>query len=182
MSDSHGWFSIVSKRSIAEAVALLILAVTAGHVINALRIEPVPPPSFDRAARLGHKTELARAAPSSGDFRTIPDLTVNQVVKMLEQKRCLLIDARPPAFFRKEHIPEAINLPLRSFVEPTDAIAGMLGSRREMVLIVYCSGPDCTDSDSVAHALVASNYENIYTMHAGIAGWQGSGLPTVNGP
>ena len=42
---------------------------------------------------------------------------------------------------------------------------------RSSVLVVYCSGGDCDESEAVARMLTGSGYKSTYVMHDGIPGW-----------
>jgi rhodanese-related sulfurtransferase len=87
----------------------------------------------------------------------------------------VLVDARDPIQYSREHIPGAINVP---YVEIR---AGGLLPPREQRIVVYCSSETCPISQYAYEALAQLGYQEIYDMRAGLEGWKDAGYPTVLG-
>jgi rhodanese-related sulfurtransferase len=87
----------------------------------------------------------------------------------------VLIDARDPIQYGREHIPGAINVP---YIEIR---AGGLLPPRDQRIVVYCSSETCPISQYAYEALDRLGYEEIYDMRAGLQGWKDAGFPTVLG-
>lgn len=88
----------------------------------------------------------------------------------------VLIDARDPVQYGREHIPGAINVPY------VDIRAGANLPPRDARIVLYCSDKDCPISEYAYKALQILGYTNLYDMRAGIQGWKAAGYPTEVAP
>lgn len=87
----------------------------------------------------------------------------------------VLVDARDPVQYGREHIPGAINVPY------VDIRAGANLPPRDALIVIYCSDRDCPISQYAYTALQTLGYTNLYDMREGIQGWKAAGYPTVLG-
>jgi rhodanese-related sulfurtransferase len=87
----------------------------------------------------------------------------------------VLIDARDPVQFSREHIPGAINVPY------VDIRAGADLPPRDARIAIYCSDRECPISRYAYEGLRMLGYVNLYDMREGIQGWKAAGYPTVIG-
>jgi rhodanese-related sulfurtransferase len=86
-----------------------------------------------------------------------------------------IVDAQPPAMFRRRHLPNAVNLP-RTRVE---ALAPVLLPDLDAEIVVYCGSWLCRSSDRVAERLRRLGYTNVRIYRGGRADWRKAGLPIV---
>jgi rhodanese-related sulfurtransferase len=100
----------------------------------------------------------------------IPEISLETFQAAVRDKTAQVIDARPPYFFGKGHVPGAFNLPA------ADAAQTPLPFPKDAPLIVYCSDPGCTASLTAARALRARGYRDVRRFPGGIAAWQKAGL------
>ncbi len=81
----------------------------------------------------------------------------------------LLVDARFPELFAQGHIPGAVSLPLSRFDEAFAEHGSSLRSAR--LLVLYCSGKDCTDSHELAMRLNEKGFRDLLLYSGGIEDW-----------
>jgi rhodanese-related sulfurtransferase len=94
------------------------------------------------------------------------------IAERLHQEGALFIDARRSADFAEGHIPGARGIPV--WEHDVDARVAALASEKvpfDRVIVIYCSGPACKDSEMLAEKLTMAGYFNIYTYTAGFPGW-----------
>jgi rhodanese-related sulfurtransferase len=87
----------------------------------------------------------------------------------------VLIDARDPIQYGREHIPGAINVPY------VDIRAGGNLPPKDARIAIYCSDRECPISRYAYEGLRMLGYVNLYDMQEGIQGWKAAGYPTVIG-
>lgn len=87
-------------------------------------------------------------------------------------ERVLVIDARSPEAWRREHIPGAINLPHRTLCEATTA-----GLDRDALLVAYCDGIGCNASTKGALGLLRLGFR-VKELIGGLDWWKRDGHPT----
>jgi len=92
-------------------------------------------------------------------------------VQELISKGALLVDVRARSSYAKEHIKDAINIPL----EELDSQIEMLPKDRP--IIVYCGSVECTRSYFAARKLAPLGFK-VYRYTPGLKGWKEAGLPT----
>ena len=87
----------------------------------------------------------------------------------------VVVDARWPEAFSREHIPTAINLPSRQLDETTTADLD-----RDALYVVYCWNESCHASTKTAHRLEALGFK-VKELHGGLETWRKQGFPTERG-
>ena len=126
------------------------MALCVGLLANSVRAKPLP--------------LLPVRAP------TLPTVTREDVLAITRgEQPAILIDARPPVFYRLGHIPGALNLSRKAFEEAYARLKPQLkpGAR----LIVYCSGNACEDSHAVAAALRERGHPDVAIYTGGWEEW-----------
>ncbi|MEM4559361.1 MAG: rhodanese-like domain-containing protein [Acidilobaceae archaeon] len=89
----------------------------------------------------------------------------------LISKGALIIDVRLETAYAKEHIPGAINIPLKNLEERIEELP------RDKPIIVYCTNVDCETSHMAALKLASLGFKNIYRFRPGVKGWEAQGQP-----
>ena len=87
----------------------------------------------------------------------------------------VVVDARYPEAFAREHLPGAINLPPRQLDETTTA-----GLSREALYVVYCWNESCHASTKTAQRLEALGFK-VKALHGGLEAWRKQGYATERG-
>jgi rhodanese-related sulfurtransferase len=100
----------------------------------------------------------------------------------LHEAGALFIDARRQESYLESHITNAINIP--AWGGKTDERIRALqneGVAFDDVIVVYCSGSDCTDSLALSEKLAMSGYLNLYIDKMGFPEWKENGWPVTAG-
>ena len=86
----------------------------------------------------------------------------------------VVIDARSPEAFAREHIPRAINVPHRTMC--ADSVAGI---NRNALIVTYCDGIGCNASTKGALAMSRLGFR-VRELIGGLDWWKRDGHPTSN--
>lgn len=78
-----------------------------------------------------------------------------------------LIDVLAEEKYQREHIPDAINIPLENI-----AIEAKERFDKDENIVVYCSSESCAASPKAAQKLEALGFENVKDYEAGLKGWK----------
>src|ERR1041384_58412 len=95
------------------------------------------------------------------------------VKTLVAQGRAPLVESRPASEFKKEHLPQAVNVPLQSL---TAASTKFL--RKDQAVIVYCADFQCDRSARAAWRLESMGFHEVYRYTPGKADWLAAGLQT----
>jgi rhodanese-related sulfurtransferase len=106
----------------------------------------------------------------------VQTIALAEVQSLLEQKKALAVDARREFFYAKEHIAEAVALPLAQVDARLDAFLQQVPKDR--LLITYCSGYGCEDSHDLALKLKQAGYQRVRVFSGGLPEWKQAGLST----
>lgn len=129
-------------------------------------------------------TPAAAAAPAAAFTPTPADkmpeghITVDQAQRLYNEG-AVFVDARKKELYIEGHVPQAFRADMASFRGREPAIVTMVP--KEMVLVVYCGGGNCDESEHVAQLLDASGFKTIYIMHDGFPGWKAAGYEVETG-
>ncbi len=89
--------------------------------------------------------------------------------------RLVVVDARWPQVFAREHLPGAINMPVRHIDEANTA-----GLPRDASIVVYCWNESCHASTKAAARFAALGFP-VNELHGGLQAWKQQGYPTERG-
>jgi rhodanese-related sulfurtransferase len=84
----------------------------------------------------------------------------------------VIVDARYPETYAREHVPGAISLPWRDINEATTAHLS-----REALYVVYCWNASCHASTRTAQRLESLGFK-VKELHGGLQDWKKQGFPT----
>jgi rhodanese-related sulfurtransferase len=105
---------------------------------------------------------------------TVPRITREELKVMLDRGAPVtIVEALPEMYFRKAHLPGAINIP----VEQIDELAPRLLPNREAEIVVYCANLPCPSSEMAARRLIALGYSNVREYAEGKQDWLEAGYP-----
>lgn len=99
------------------------------------------------------------------DYYTI--MEIPDLKRKAEQENALLIDVRQPSEYASGHIPQAINIPLRTLPENLDKIP------QNRPVILYCTTGYRTGIGVMTLRLLG--YSNISAFPPSIQGWKAAG-------
>ncbi|MDB9495272.1 rhodanese-like domain-containing protein [Spirulina major CS-329] len=93
--------------------------------------------------------------------------SVEELKNRLKNPQTVLVDVREVSEYKSGHIPDAINIPLRTLADKQDLIP------RDCSVVLYCSsGYRSAMGVMTLHLL---GYENVQGFPLSFAGWQGAG-------
>lgn len=104
-------------------------------------------------------------------MRTITRDELQQL--MTSDPGLVLVESLPTPFYRKAHIPGAINIPHTEI----DSMASSLIPDRNAAVVTYCLNLTCQNSEKAAWSLEALGYTNVLDYEAGKQDWMDAGLP-----
>lgn len=166
---------------VLEAVALPAADETAVSARPVLTIVPPEPQQGEPIEGLGASPA---EAPSTGptarihwigrfvDYRHPADLYEQMLAGTPE---LVVVDARYPESYEREHLPGAISLPWRDLDE-----AGSAHLSREALYVVYCWDARCHASTKAANRLESLGFK-VKELHGGLQAWKKQGYPTERG-
>ncbi|MBN2013073.1 rhodanese-like domain-containing protein [candidate division KSB1 bacterium] len=103
---------------------------------------------------------------------------VHQVKKLLKLKQAILVDARSPAKYNHETIPDAINLPVEELYDYEEDIQKL--SKKEW-LICFCDDVTCDLGEMLAMELANHGFQQILYYKGGLQDWKDTGNKTTGG-
>jgi rhodanese-related sulfurtransferase len=86
----------------------------------------------------------------------------------------VLVEVLAPKYFRKHHLPGAINVPLDDHFD--EQIQKAVPDKQSTV-VVYCADAECQASFKAAQRMDELGYQHVLDYEAGKSNWQESGLP-----
>ena len=173
------------RRELVILVALAILAITAGFILNHFRKHPLPLVYESKAERLQQSVARLAAMHSTGELpvsdipltNTDPEMIDLARFHDLVEQKAVILDARPSLFYQLGHVPGAHSLSQETFGADYTRELGYFEAHRGIPVVVYCAGDACVDSQIVAAGLKKLGYARVMVFQGGWAEWQQAGLP-----
>jgi rhodanese-related sulfurtransferase len=103
-------------------------------------------------------------------------IKVDEVKKLVEAGKTLIIDARPAPRYNEGHIPSAINIWDANFDKNTDKLPKEKGT----LIVYYCAGPTCALTPSSAKKAEKLGYTNVKMFVDGMPEWKKHGNPVAS--
>ena len=155
----------VVKADSAAAAAPAVAAAPA----DSAQAAPVPAPSPQAEA----------AALPNGKAGELTIVAMPDVVKLLQQKAAIFIDARPASQFVQGHIPGALNCYADEFATEFPKIQPQLP--KDARIILYCDGVDCPMSHDLGEKMLPLGYTNLLQYKNGWDEWSAAKAPADSG-
>ncbi|AUI62124.1 rhodanese-like domain-containing protein [Amycolatopsis sp. BJA-103] len=111
----------------------------------------------------------------------LPLISRTELLSRMEAGSVVVVDTMPAAYFEKEHLPEARNIPgfpYEQAAEFTDHLAPTVLPDKTAAIVVYCANTPCRNSEFVGRRLLELGYTNVRKYREGIEDWVSNGLPT----
>lgn len=147
----------------------LVLAASAGHAAG-----------VDRVA-----TCNVAEATVGGAAQKTPEVSTDELSRILAERRATVVDARPPLEFSISHIPGAVNVdpkigtPISTHISDVAEIERLVGGNKAASIVLYCNGPHCGKSKRLADSLLAQGFTDVRRYQLGIPFWRALGGVTV---
>jgi rhodanese-related sulfurtransferase len=104
--------------------------------------------------------------------KTFPVIKQKALLKDLQKKDVVTVDANGTESYASGHIPGAID-----FAASGDKFASMLPDKKDALIVAYCGGPGCEAWRKAADKLHALGYTNVRHYKGGIQEWKTSKQP-----
>ena len=107
-----------------------------------------------------------------------PEVSTEELRRILADKSATLFDTRPQMEFAISHIPGAVNVapkagvPVSVYVSDVAEIGRVLGGRKGAPIVLYCNGPFCGKSKRLAEELLAAGYTGVRRYQLGVPVWR----------
>jgi rhodanese-related sulfurtransferase len=147
---------MIIKRTLYEAMLIIVSAVVISLMVNALRPEGID--LFGHDKKTPAKAEIG--------FTIIDTETAIAKYKAGEG---LFVDAREAEIFAAGHIKNAVNLPDQQFDEWINDFIGKTHPQTQ--IITYCDGIDCSQAKDLAEKLCLIGYESVFYFQEGYEAW-----------
>lgn len=111
----------------------------------------------------------------------VPELSTEQLKKLLAADSALLFDARPHEEWAIGHLPGAINvapkpgMPMSLYTSDVHEILSIVRGNKSKPLIIYCNGPFCEKTKRVTADLVKEGFTNVMRYQLGTPVWRATG-------
>jgi rhodanese-related sulfurtransferase len=179
------WFSNLKADLIMLWLAFT-LSLCAGLFVNQWRDKPLPLLYQTKEERVmaaaSRISALAETSTRTAEA-TMPDyMELDHFLAFIENKKGVILDARPAVFHRTGHVPGALCLPRDDFESGYARHKETLEAHKDSMIVIYCSNNSCEDSDLVRKALKQLGYGNLSVFKGGWADWVASGLPEEGNP
>src|SRR5256712_11695283 len=92
------------------------------------------------------------------------------VKTLVAQGRAQLVEVLPASEFKREHLPQAVNIPLETMTAATTK-----SLRKDQAVIVYCFDYQCDLSARAAWRLETMGFQEVYRYTPGKADWLAAG-------
>lgn len=84
----------------------------------------------------------------------------------------LVIDVLPEESFAKQHIPDAVNIPIKDNANFVKQVDQRIISPTQRI-VVYCASAKCNASEEAAKKLEDAGFGKVYRFVEGLEGWFG---------
>jgi rhodanese-related sulfurtransferase len=102
----------------------------------------------------------------------VRDITPEQLDKMRSEQVVYIFDCNEADQYGWSHVPGSVLLVYDEVSEDN------LPADKSAILVFYCYSPECPAGAMAAKAAVGLGHVNVFSMPAGIIGWEDAGLPT----
>ena len=99
------------------------------------------------------------------------DVTVNQLTRMLNDGKAVVIDIREPKEFVDGKVPGAMHIPLSQL---KDRLADLERNKERAVIVYDARGPRIHSATST---LARAGFKQLHSLHGGFKAWKDAGMP-----
>jgi rhodanese-related sulfurtransferase len=99
----------------------------------------------------------------------VADISHDELVKAIKDKKVVLIDVNGSESYKKGHIPGAVDF------EANKDVTKVLPADKAALVVAYCGSEKCVAYKAGAEAATKAGYTNVKHYAGGLAGWTKSG-------
>ena len=159
------------KFDIKRIIYILSFSILLALIYNTFSVDGI---SYIRTKKSIETLKSIDIIDETDSSKTLKAISLPQAIEIFNNKKALFIDARDQWDFKDAHIKGALNIPEFSFNPNNRTLAQI--SKNE-ILIIYCSGNDCSVSQRLASKLIKLGYKKVYVYLGGFTEWQEAKLP-----
>jgi rhodanese-related sulfurtransferase len=156
------------KRSLLQAITIILLSGVFGLAVNGLRADGIP--LVERWQEKVLNEQLTGG---------LPAVSLKEAKEAHAKGDALFVDARDAAFYEEGHIPGAVSLPVHDFEMVFARLQEQLLAAPR--LITYCDGASCEMSVELTEKLLFAGFVQVEIFTGGMQQWKAAGLPVVFG-
>lgn len=131
--------------------------------------------AIELAKRGFTNVKVYRGGTPEWEQKNFLDIGTAEVVKLLDENKIVLIDARPFPKYKEETISGAISIPDIKLNE----MLGRLPKNTNEQIVIFCGGVECDKSFYEASKLYELGYKKVAIYSQGLPGYKSAGLPTT---
>ena len=128
-----------------------------------------------------YKSEAKRPKTGSSPASAEPELMLLEQLSALPPEHLFLVDARGSLFFKRGHIPRAINIAKQNVLADLPKALPLMPKDQNTFIVVYCSDAGCDDATFVAREILRAGSKNVFVYQGGWEEWHSNSLPEENG-
>ena len=137
-------------------------------------INPIEPIKKNNDTIPAPKPVLEKSKPSTDTISSLKNnldktITYTQLLKIINNPKFLLIDARHKENYLKAKIGNAINI--SPYEDEKEMMNKILDLPREKTIVVYCDGGNCDASHELAKNILSFGYEKVFIYTGGWDEW-----------
>lgn len=170
-----------TKMLQSDALSVWVIATTAlcvGLLLNQFRDKPLPLVYQSKEQRMMADVEKIALKPQSAPSSQVSEyMGLEEFRAVVDAKEGVILDARPEIFHRLGHVPGALSLPREDFEAGYARHRERLEVDKSVLILIYCSGSSCEDSDLVRKALHRLGFNRVSVFKGGWSAWTSAGLP-----
>ncbi len=158
------------KRLIIEILIILIFASTIGLIYNAFQASPLPLIPTQVSSNIVPDSILYNFSYETTEKDLDMTVSYEQMLKIINDDRFVLIDARSPDQYDEACIDGAINI-FPEYEDEQQYVESIFQIPQNKTIIVYCDGGTCDLSHKLAKELLHFGFKPIFIYHGGWEDW-----------
>lgn len=103
------------------------------------------------------------------------NISAQDLVRLLNDKKAIIIDIRESAIFQKEHILSSINIPAST--NPEEMLKKLQQHKGKQIIII---GHDAGSAMKLVSSLRRNGFNQVNMLTGGINGWKNNNLPLTD--
>jgi len=107
----------------------------------------------------------------------LPEINAAHALSLYRSGEALFVDSRDREDYEEDHIPGAMNFPMRRWAELWPEMQSRLP--RDSAFVLYCYGAHCGLSTRQGKMLLQNDYDDLLVLDYGWKAWREAGYPTV---
>ena len=151
----------MSGSPLREAVILLVVSILLGLAYNAITGKGI----------FGPTTPPSTTTPADGSTTSSEIISLEQAKQLFDAADALFIDTRHAFDFQLDHIPGALNIPLKE----AETLVSSFTEPRDRTIVVYCDGAECNSSLEVGALFIMQGYSDVRIFFSGWRSWKDMG-------